>query len=573
MRKGLTLTLMTVVAVTIMGAQAYAMAPVISDMKDIVVGDEGNATPPNVFVYPDAINLDSFVTDQDDPIANLRWSYEVVGTQRYSINNVAPLSGTDDPVNPGAKAIDQADTDPAKVDANAKTITIRDIILSPIGNESAADPVTEGSQAVTLWVSDGEDVDSETIVIWTDDEGNDRLSPGGAQGELLYQKSFTDGQPGIFTFAAQLGTVTSSANASGLCIGVPVAGTNIGQWVQTSQFIDLVQNSVWRVHLTMNGTQTVLDQVPLWDIVYDNFTTPTAPNAYGGDYFFLGNEGGANAAGSAGRTDFNVYFTPMPIVAPQFANTTTGAFSPTNLPQADMRIFFRIIDADGAGYNAEADSGAICMENIEIWRYDLSAETVVDTPYDVQNITASTHSVVAFGGGTTSSFTGGDVTITPTNAAGWNDEGVTTINPGDNFANTNTGESVLDNWPVAWDSDELMKITVVLSGSNAAADTNPSDVIRIGADGPTTELLCANNVTPNFGTIATPKQQGTVGGTQEFLAYFYTHNETRSTIPNSHQIRPRFDIINVAVLQANGFTRNAGGLTMHSMTMEQVSYE
>lgn len=574
MRKGLTLTLMTVVAIAMMGT-ASAMAPVIGDIPDIIVGDESAATPPNVFVYPDAINLDNFVTDADDPIANIRWSYEVVGTQLYSINGVAPLTTSDDPVNPGAKAIDQSDTDAAKVDANAKTITVRDIALSPISNPSAPDPVQDHSQAVTFWASDGEDVDSHTIVIWTDNDSNDRLSPEVGGGELIYSRNFAGGELTGWTWQLTVGGATSSSPAGqGLCIGVPLGGVNIGQWNQTANFIDLTPNAVFEIRATMDSTQSTLEAVPLFDFVYDNFPNPaTSPNAYGGDYLFLGNEGGANAPGSGGRTNYRVFFTPMPILTPQFNNATTGAFTAANAPLNDMRVYFRIIDADGAGYNAEADQGVICMENIAIWKYDMAQETAVGAAeYDVQNITASTHYGLAPGGGTNFNFSGGDVTISPTNAQGWNDEGIMIVQPGDNVLNVATGVGVLDDFPVAWDSDELFKVTVVLSGSNAAADTNPPDAIRMGADGPTTELLCANNVTPNFSTIGTPKQDATVGGPQTYVCYFYTHNETRSGLPNSHQIRPRFDLINVAALGANGFTRNAGGVIMRSMTMQQVAF-
>jgi hypothetical protein len=576
MRKGLTLTLMTVVAIAMMGSAA-AMAPVIGDIPDIIVGDESSVTNPNLFVYPDAIDLDEWVTDADDPIANIRWSYEVVGTQLYQINGVAPLTTSDDPVNPGAKAIDQSDTDGAKVDANARTITVRDIALSPIAGPNASDPITNHSQTVTIWASDGEDADSHTIIIWTENDQPDRLS-GVVQpsGTKIYEKNFTGGPAPDWTWQFTVGTVTSStpSGRTGVCIGVPLGGVNIGQWNQTANFIDLTPNAVFELRATMNSTQSTLESVPLFDFVYDNFTNPaTSPNAYGGDYLFLGNEGGANAPGSGGRTNYRMFFTPMPILTPQFNNATTGAFTATNAPLNDMRVYFRIIDADGAGYNAEADQGVICMENVEIWKYDMGDETAVGAAeYDVQNITAATHYGLAPGGGTTFTFAGGDVTIAPTNAAGWNDEGIMIVQPGDNVLNVATGVGVLDDFPVAWDSDELFKVSIVLSGSNAAADTNPPDAVRMGADGPTTELLCANNVTPNFSTIGTPKQDATVGGPQTYVCYFYTHNETRSGLPNSHQIRPRFDLINVAALGANGFTRNAGGVIMRSMTMQQVSF-
>jgi len=112
MKKGLHVTLMTV-AIAAMALQAMAMAPVISQIPDPVVGNEiaitGGAylvTSPTPFYYPDAFDLNAYVADGDTADGDILWSYSYSGTEIYRINNVAPLViGTDDINAPGAKRL------------------------------------------------------------------------------------------------------------------------------------------------------------------------------------------------------------------------------------------------------------------------------------------------------------------------------------------------------------------------------------------------------------------------------------------------------------------------------------
>jgi len=108
MRKGLTKTLMAV-AVAIMAVQVMAMAPVILDIPSPVVGNAENVTPANGFVYPDAIDLTQYVTDLESDSAQIIWSYEIIGTPKYRINNKdSMVTPGDNPVNPGAKSLNAA---------------------------------------------------------------------------------------------------------------------------------------------------------------------------------------------------------------------------------------------------------------------------------------------------------------------------------------------------------------------------------------------------------------------------------------------------------------------------------
>lgn len=131
MKKGLTLTLLTVVVAWV-GSQAQALAPVINDMPDFVVGSGETVTGATGFVFPDAIRLDDFVNDPDGTDASILWSFDSAG--RYLLNGVGALAGGD-PLAPGAKEISNAANIPAgenNADANAHTVTLRDKIFSPL---------------------------------------------------------------------------------------------------------------------------------------------------------------------------------------------------------------------------------------------------------------------------------------------------------------------------------------------------------------------------------------------------------------------------------------------------------
>jgi len=159
MSKGLKLTLVTV-AVALMGMSAMAEAPVISDIPSPIVGGGPTISPSDTFVYPDAINLNKYVTD-DGGLENVVWSYTVEGTAIYNINGTEPIDlGTDDPIDPAAtdKDLGTIRNSEKNPDAKVQTITVRNVNLSPYGGPDT-DPGDTGildseTQVVTLFASD-----------------------------------------------------------------------------------------------------------------------------------------------------------------------------------------------------------------------------------------------------------------------------------------------------------------------------------------------------------------------------------------------------------------------------------
>ncbi len=86
MRKGFSVTL-AMVAFALLAIKASALAPVISDLPDIYIGDAENSSANNVFVLPDAYNLNDFVSDDLTSASALIWTFSETGsTLPYVIN-------------------------------------------------------------------------------------------------------------------------------------------------------------------------------------------------------------------------------------------------------------------------------------------------------------------------------------------------------------------------------------------------------------------------------------------------------------------------------------------------------
>ena len=125
------------VATAWLSAQAFAMAPVIDAIPSPIVSDGTAATEANVFVYPEALDLDIYVNDPDGSDEAIEWSHWSA-TGRYTFNGTQPLDlGTESPLSPPAAKEITASGTPALTgeindDADASTVTIRDQKLTPL---------------------------------------------------------------------------------------------------------------------------------------------------------------------------------------------------------------------------------------------------------------------------------------------------------------------------------------------------------------------------------------------------------------------------------------------------------
>jgi len=550
MRKGLTVTLMTV-AIAMMGFNAMSMAPVVSDMPDMIVGDEASATSPNLFVYPDVINLDNYVSDDTTADGSILWSYtKATLPGRYTVNGVPPIDlGTENANAPGAKRIDnQVLNSEVNPDANTRTITVRDSTLSPLPSGPNTDPGAAGivaSEVITFIASDGttyslDQGGANTVIVYTDNDGIDRLSPGGAVSTPVNNVSFTAGTQGWIS-AVDFGTVTASQNGTtGMCLNVPAAGVNLGTWRSSDapfNFIPLVDNAVYRILMTVSTTSS-LGGTPLWTIVYENQAT-----ASGGEYLFLDNEGGANAPAPLGRSTFSVWITPPPVGTAAWKNTTNGPFAAANAGTRDYRLIFKILDVENVGYGGETDAGSVCIKDIDVVRYDIGAVTTNATPLNVTSVTdalSAGNSQIDFILGTNVAFNGGVATISSSGTT-WANIEVALFRPGDKTVTAPPGSAAdtSDNWPVAWEDNTLYQVSFGLSAPDANSETNPPDILVLGMDSPTNEVISTNYITTRFALSGMPKQ----GAAQTYTSFHYGHTLSATTAPFGKLLRPRLQII------------------------------
>jgi hypothetical protein len=107
-KKGFFKALMTV-AFALMSVSIFATAPTITDPGDYIVGDAEQGIGNNVFVFPDAIDLDGSVSDDNTPDGSIKWSFDDP-TARYRLNGA--MGGVVDP-NAPANDLRQMDTDTA----------------------------------------------------------------------------------------------------------------------------------------------------------------------------------------------------------------------------------------------------------------------------------------------------------------------------------------------------------------------------------------------------------------------------------------------------------------------------
>lgn len=587
MRKGFTVTLLTV-AVAMMGPKAMSIAPVIGNIKDIIVSDDTPVSGANLFVYPDAIDLNSVVSDGDTTLTSLIWSYEDDG-DNYLINNAPQLDigGGDTPLlppagkriaGPGSTAAD----DPEAVDSNLFTITVRNNTLSPIANPQGSEPGPAGilpayTDIVTFFVSDEDQYTSKSIAIFTENDGSDRLSPAGGVSELdINFSTGTNGWIGLVDQAANGGTASFQQNANGLCLTVSAAGDNIASWLSPYGIIDLTDNAVYEIRATMYTSQTTEDAIPFWNIGLINLDltgAQTGANSYGAEFYFMDNLGDPNndLGGSQGigrfRNEFVVYWTPVPVSLPSWRSQTTGAFQPAADDFNDLQLSLRVFDLASSGYNAAADSGSVCLTRLQVYRHDLDAINVVSTEYSDTSLASG--DVAATGAGNFA-YSGGVLTVTPNGGNAWL-TGTIDIVPGTGTIDVIGGPQPLESWPLTWDADVLYLISSDWSIPNAGVQTTGiPDFISVMLEGHV-QTYHKSYVLPNVRYL----NQGTGGAglppvapaTGSYKAFGYTNEPSKSSFYSG--LRPHILLENFSGIIPDPAT---GSFSIHNLVTQRVTF-
>jgi len=593
MKKGLTITLLTV-ALAMIGFQAMAMAPVIGPIPSPIVGN-ADVTAATIFVYPDAINLSSYVTDDTSPTASIVWSYEETGT-KYLLNGVTPINASDPAgieIDPGAKRIDNQDLDPitGQGDTDPKTITIRNSDLSPLGG-STTTPGTPGivpaeTGTITLYASDGSTFSQQDLVIYTDNGGLDRIT---GQGEnppipVTIPPPWDTGSGNAWITATVAGTITMTRTSNSICLEAPVNGDNWGMWVGPPYQLDLVKNAVYDIKMRMTSSNAAPGHTPFWDLSIDNNDNDgLGPNLYGADMFFLDNENGANSAVAAGK-DFHMIWTPLAMATDQFKGegayaATETLFSTAHATDKKGRFIFRVMDLyldNASGIRANDQYGTVCIAGFTINRYNMTLMKKSGASlYDNHAFTATAGQAgtvtptTLTPGASTLEYSGGMITVTPTTAG--QGSSYTTIYPGDS-TNVFTGlpgdvAAQADNYPVLYDPQTMYRVQVSLAAADANSETNPPDVFWIMADTPTQEVISQSFVTSHIGGCAMPK----TGTPQIYTSFYHTNYGTSTSITGWQRFRPIFTYCNLPSLGGAG-NNNSGVFTISKMLVDKVTWE
>jgi len=567
------------VAIALNGYYAMGRAPVIANVPDIIIGDNG-ATPANTFTYPDAFNLNDKVSDEDNTDDQIIWSfYEASGT--YMINGVPTLSVgqltsatlINPPTNrrilgPGINPLDSTDGD-----SSAVTATFRNAHLSPIGGPNtdpgAAGIVTAETKVLTLFASDGATVTEGVrankggmMMIYINNDGDDKTSPSGVAATAIFTKIFTTSTG--MNQMPEAGTVTFSVSANAICLEVPGPGDNRGEWGtkydDPTLGIDLVANNVYHARIQGRTNQSSYGTIPMWMFLFENGSNSGDPGVGAGSYtsehVFLAadNQLGANAIGSR---DLHVYFAPLAFQTAQWNNGTTGAFISAYDPYNDMRVRFRAFDYENGGWGGATDLGQICVEQLTLERFNYADRMVVGEVYNqpVANLTDwSAHVTSGAAGDMTTTVASDGVTLVHSSGiTAWTNQGINYV-PGDGTLGDLSSAAVNASYPVAWEPDTLFQVDVELSNpSPTTPNDQGSDLVRIGMDCPTAELSFMNGMSANLACAGTPKATKAT-----YTMFFYSHDVSLTPLATLRRLRPRMDFLNATNYSANG---NEAGAT------------
>jgi hypothetical protein len=289
--------------------------------------------------------------------------------------------------------------------------------------------------------------------------------------------------------------------------------------------------------------------------------------AYGGEFFIVDAEGGANSIVSRSAGTYYWYFVPTQVQVSNWQSTTGGAFDPANSAIKNFRMEFNVFDVDSVGA-AENRAGTICLSNLTVSRSALSALNTGAAVYNVAsggfNATSwggliNSSAAAGFNGQLNASYSAGNLVVTATNSA----LDLTVIEPGPAAFAVDAAH-----YPIATVADQLYKVEWTV----AASAGTPIEIIRLDTDLTTNEIISnaygaasAGDGVTALGTAALP----TGGGAAEvYTSFFYTHSTSLSggLIP---AWRPKLSIANRT--DVNGAAAANNALTFSDVTIAPVN--
>jgi len=230
MIKGLKLTLLASL-VTLSGVSAFAIAPTLRQIPDVLIGDQENniGTDNNLFVFPNAFKFDDYASDGDTTVSTLKWSFNegdeqttpsvITGLRMYKVNGKNALSFGSTAIASDAATSYSAHLNPAlanELRVTSSTASFHNILFSPLSVYQTApttptytltgtpypnpqtNPYTAGTtytaaaagKVLTFFVSDGTALDKKDIIVKTIDNTFDSLT-GGSNMTIRQDDNFT----------------------------------------------------------------------------------------------------------------------------------------------------------------------------------------------------------------------------------------------------------------------------------------------------------------------------------------------------------------------------------------------
>lgn len=366
----------------------------------------------------------------------------------------------------------------------------------------------------------------------------------------------------------------------GMCLSTPASGDNISGWVSPDAYIPLVDMSVAQIQITASTDQTTANQIPAWDLSYDNIYSTGQGPAYGGELIVLDTAGGANGVGRPqGRTSFEIWAAPNAALAPQWRGTlNTGApgennnsaFTPAADPLNDTRLVYRTIDIASDSYGAGVDSGKLCVKSLRATRRLIPALQTLSTPY-TGGITNATHEAQTLAqaqenAGSAQIFDNGQSATFQLTASGPGSR--KTLFPFiDSLFDAGNPAAYAPLYPISWASDTIYLGTIFVAsfvnGGLAPEGTDPPDTVMVNLDAATSELVNIHFTTRGgpgyFAAAASPRLVSTAGGVQPYIGFFHGHHVTAvdlNVLPNANRLRIQADFYNTAAIAPQGFGAN-----------------
>jgi hypothetical protein len=311
--------------------------------------------------------------------------------------------------------------------------------------------------------------------------------------------------------------------------------------------------------LTLSSDQSAPDAIPILFVIYDNFNAGGEGNNYGGFFWVLDVDGGAQGIGrNVGRTTFHFYLAPNALNLPQWI---AQAFTAQADMENDLRLQYRVIDAN-ATINTDLDSGTICVASVQISAHPRSSLMLDATVYNPP-LAMATHFAQA-----TNDFGAGAAAINDaTHAANYALATVgavrRTLGPFDPAAGGDMNSQL---YPVPWQADTLYRVRMAVRA--LASEADPVDAIFSAIDTATVELGMVQYTTRGRSGGAMDRAASPRLTSAEYEAYFYSQNATLSQTPNAGRLRPLGIFFNTTDLFGDG--TGGDGFVVESLAVDRL---